>query len=165
MRKILTAFAVFSVAMVAMAGIAAADTMTVDPETVDAAGEHDIEVSVSGFTGGISLFALPCDYPESGDAEDIDVTTCDQAQLTPIAVGDDGTATVTVTLDIPEGGIAIIAGDADRTESARAVVAVEAPVELAATGLGTTTLLTMIGLAMLAVGAAGIAVGRRFQLS
>ena len=121
MKKIFAGVVVAFVAVLTLgvaAGAQGTPTMTLDPDEVEEAGEHDIEVSLSGFSADIALFVLPCDYPEGGNPANLDTNSCDQANLMPVQMDGNGEGTVTVTYDIPEPGIAIIAGDAARTESA-----------------------------------------------
>ncbi len=100
-------------------------TLTVEPATVDAAGEQEFTVTGEGWTATPPIFVLPCTIPESGDAADIDVASCDTGNLTP-GQPEDGSFTVTVTYDVPAEGMAIVAGDAAQTEAAGAVVTVGA---------------------------------------
>ncbi|MFN3215212.1 MAG: hypothetical protein ACE367_01820 [Acidimicrobiales bacterium] len=134
MRKTLTIIAVTLLASAGWTGTAAAQdgpTITVEPATVDAAGETEFTITGSGWTAAPPIFVLPCEAPESGDPADVDSATCDTANLTP-ATPADGSFEVTATFDVPEGGLAIAAGDAAQTEAAAAVVTVgadEAPAE------------------------------------
>lgn len=128
MRKTLTIIAVTLLASAGWAGTAAAQdgpTITVEPATVDAAGETEFTITGSGWTAAPPIFVLPCEAPESGDPADVDSATCDTANLTP-ATPADGAFEVTATFDVPEGGLAIAAGDAAQTEAAAAVVTVGA---------------------------------------
>jgi hypothetical protein len=134
MRKTLTTIAIGLLASAGWAGTAAAQdgpTITVEPATVDAAGETEFTITGSGWTAAPPIFVLPCAAPESGDPADVDSATCDTANLTP-ATPADGSFEVTATFDVPEGGLAIAAGDAAQTEAAAVVVTVgagEAPAE------------------------------------
>ncbi len=123
MRKTIAAFGTIVLTLAVTAGVAFAGEMSVDPASVDAAGETTLTVSLTDFSPGLAIFVLPCEVPESGDPADIDGDSCDTGQLTPVTVGDDGTAELEVTYEIPDGGIAIAAGDAAQTESAFAIVA------------------------------------------
>ena len=105
-------------------------TLTVEPASVDAAGEHEFTVTGSGWTAAPPIFVLPCEAPASGEAADVDASTCDTGSLTP-ANPTDGAFEVTVTFDVPEGGMAIAAGDAAQSEAAAAVVTVGAAAEAA----------------------------------
>ncbi len=166
MKKVLTALAIVATMLMSLTGIAAAQTpmMELNPASVDEAGETEVEVSLSGFSADIALFVLPCDYPAGGDLAMLDTASCDQANLTPIAMDGDGAGTVSVTYDIPAEGIAIIAGDAAQTESAVALVSVGAA-ELAVTGPGQTLVFTMMGVALLMIGAGAVFLGRRTELA
>lgn len=133
MRKTLTIIAVTLLAAAAWSGTAAAQdgpTITVEPATVDGPGEAEFTVTGSGWTAAPPIFVLPCEAPESGDPADVDSATCDTANLTP-ATPADGAFEVTVTFEVPEGGLAIAAGDAAQSEAAAAVVTIggDAPAE------------------------------------
>lgn len=186
MRKTLTTIAIGLLASAGWAGTAAAQdgpTITVSPATVDAAGETEFTITGSGWTAAPPVFVLPCEAPESGDPADVDSATCDTANLTP-ATPADGSFEVTATFDVPEGGLAIAAGDAAQTEAAAAVVTVgagDAPAddegdgteatddgaaegddggELAETGVE-SMLLVIAGIAVMAAGAMVLRVTRR----
>ena len=131
----------------------------------EGAGEHDIEVSLSGFSADIALFVLPCDYPEGGNPANLDTNSCDQANLMPVQMDGNGEGTVTVTYDIPEPGIAIIAGDAARTESAFGFLAVVPPVELAATGASSTLVIALFGFGIISLGMGAVYASRRTRLA
>ena len=107
-------------------------SITVEPSSVEAAGSVEFTVTGAGWTAAPPIFVLPCDAPESGDAADVDSDTCDTANLTP-ATPTDGAFEVKVTFDVPEGGLAIAAGDAGQTEAAAAVITVGAAPEATAT--------------------------------
>ncbi len=178
MKKFLAALALVSMTMVAFTGAASAQAtgeMVLTPPGVAEAGEATFGVEVSGFTGGIALFVLPCEFPDSGDMAEFDAGTCDTANLTPMQVGDDGTGEAEVTFDVPEKGLVIIAGDAARTESAVGVVVVgdaagaEASAagdsgsdDLAETGVETGMLAVVAG-TLVAGGAMVVAASRRFS--
>ena len=169
MRKTLTIIAVTLLASAGWVGTAAAQdgpTITVEPATVDAPGETEFVVTGSGWTAAPPIFVLPCAAPESGDPADVDSATCDTANLTP-ATPADGAFEVTVTFEVPEGGLAIAAGDAAQTEAAAAVVTVggeaaaegedgaaegEDGGELAETGVE-SMLLVIVAIAVMAAGA------------
>lgn len=133
MRKIL-AFAALA-SLMALSGltgpVSAQDvqTLSADPPTVPAEGEHSFTVTGSGFTVA-SVFVLPCTYPgdpltpASTQAEVVAALTsinsstdCDLGRLTPAPIGADGTFSVDVTGDIVQN-FAWAAGDAGMTESA-----------------------------------------------
>ena len=166
MKKVLTALAIVATMLMSMTGIAAAQTpmMEVSPASIDEGGETEIEVSLSGFSADLAVFILPCDYPAGGDLTALDTSTCDQANLTPLQLDGDGAGTVTVTYDVPAEGITVIAGDAAQTESAFALVSVGAA-ELAVTGPGQTLVFTMMGVALLMIGAGAVFLGRRTELA
>ncbi len=103
-------------------------SITVEPSSVDAAGEAEFTVTGEGWTAAPPVFVLPCEAPASGDIADVDSATCDTANLTP-ATPADGSFEVTVTYDVPEGGLAIAAGDAAQSESASALITVGAAAE------------------------------------
>jgi len=185
MRKFLTITAVTVLSTAGLTGIAHAQdgpTLTVEPATVDAAGEQEFTITGEGWTAAPPIFVLQCEVPESGDPADVDSATCDTANLTP-ATPAEGSFSVTVTYDVPEGGLAIAAGDAAQSEAAAALVTVgggeEAPAEGEEPVAGTDTaapaegegelaetgvesgLLAIIGAAVLAAGAMVVTTTRR----
>ncbi len=168
MKKIFAGVVVAFVTVLTLgvaAGAQGTPTMTLDPDEVEEAGEHDIEVSLSGFSADIALFVLPCDYPEGGNPANLDTNSCDQANLMPVQMDGNGEGTVTVTYDIPEPGIAIIAGDAARTESAFGFLAVVPPVELAATGASSTLVIALFGFGIISLGMGAVYASRRTRLA
>ena len=189
MRKILVAIAAtFTLlGLMATASFAQDFTLEIDPGSVDAAGEHELEVSLSGFSPEIALFVLPCEAPESGDIADLDDSTCDQGSLTPIKMDGDGAGTVSVTYDIPEEGIVVVAGDAARTEIGVNIVTVgdsaaadddaaddsadadeaeeEAPAELAETGPGALGWMLLASGSLVLAGGAALFLSRRPRMA
>jgi len=126
MKKLVTAI-VSTAAVLAFAGSASAQsaqTIEVTPASVDAAGSTDLTVSIGGFTAGATVFVLPCTVPASGNAADIGDGDCDTAQLLTADIGADGTASVSVTYDIPAGGLVVAVSDADGVERAQIIVGV-----------------------------------------
>jgi hypothetical protein len=121
--------AVFDLAFIAVVAVPAGaqdgPSITVEPATVDTADEHEFTITGTGWSATTPIFVLPCAFPETGSAGDIDADTCDATNLTP-ATAEDGLFTVTVTFDVPAEGIAIAAGDTDQTEAGAAVVTVSA---------------------------------------
>lgn len=97
------------------AGAQDGPSITVEPGTVDAPGDYEFTITGADWTAAPPIFVLPCDYPEGGDITAVDAATCDTANLTPVTPTD-GAFEVTVTYTVPEGGMAIAAGDAASTE-------------------------------------------------
>jgi len=159
MRKLITALSIVAAVMLGTSGIAAAQaptgTLTATPASIDAAGSTDFTVELGGFTAGLAVFLLPCPAPDSGDMADFDAATCDQANLTPVSIGDDGTASVDVTYDVAANGIVLVAGDAARTEFGITMVPVGAA-ELAVTGPADTGTLFGAGIAMITLGVVAV---------
>ncbi len=126
MKKLLSLVGVIALIVLGFAGAASAQdgpSLTVDPASVDAAGEADLNVQGEGFTPGNALFVIPCVAPD-GDVTAIDgQDDCDISNLTPVTVGDDGTFEADVTYEIVEN-FAVVAGDAAQTESAGALVTI-----------------------------------------
>ncbi|MDH3681099.1 MAG: LPXTG cell wall anchor domain-containing protein [Acidimicrobiia bacterium] len=96
--------------------------ITVDPPSVDAAGEATFMVTGTGFTQP-ALFVLPCTIPEGGP-EAVGQDDCDLANLLPVTVADGGFGPVEVTFDIPAEGLVVVAADAGQIETAAAVITV-----------------------------------------
>lgn len=127
MKKLIAALAASVLLVVSMAGTASAQEPTgvleINPTTVDAAGDQEFTVALSGFTPGLALFVLPCEAPADGDIASLDLATaCDQANLTPVVADDNGNGTITNTYTVTDSGLIIVAGDAAQTEFGIAVV-------------------------------------------
>lgn len=124
MKKFLAIMGLLAIVTFLLVGPTAAQdgpTLTVDPDTVEAAGEADLTVTGSGFSAGIDLFVLSCIAPD-GDIMAINgQEDCDVQNLTPVTADDDGNFEVDVTFDIVEN-FAVLAGDSAQTESAGALV-------------------------------------------
>lgn len=155
-------------------------TITVEPASVEAAGEATFTVTGAGWTAAPPIFVLPCfTVATLEDLAAQGAGACDTAALTP-ATPTDGAFEVEVTFDVPEGGMCIAAGDAAQAESAGACITVgaaeEAPAEeetpaeettgtddepLANTGTETTVLL-IVGAAVLAAGTMVFSFSRKF---
>ena len=150
--------------VIAWPAVAAAQdgpSITAEPSTVEAAGEHSFVITGDGWTVPV-VYLLPCAAPSVGS--EVDNDTCDTSDFTPVSPTD-GSFTVTVTFDIPEEGLGIGAGDTSQTESASFVdrVSSDTATELALTGPD-RCLLT----ALLVLGAACVALGSvmlRFRLA
>ncbi len=126
MKKLLASLSSLALVSFLFAGPASAQddpTLTVSPDTVDAAGEAELTVTGAGFTPLLDLFVLSCVAP-GGDLAAINgQEDCDVQNLTPVTAEDDGTFEVTVTYDVVEN-FAVLAGDSAQTESAGALVAI-----------------------------------------
>lgn len=178
MKKIIAVLAAVTMLLTMTAGVASAQAptgaMEMSPGSVDAAGDVEFEITMSGFTAGVALFMLPCAAPAGGDMAAFDAATaCDQSQLTPVAIGDDGTASATATYSVTDDGLVVVAGDADRTEFGIAIIpppgAGDAAAaddagdaELAETGVE-TGLLALIAVTMVAGGAMVVSQMRRYS--
>lgn len=111
-------------------------SLTADPASVPAEGEHTFTISGAGFTAGLSLFVLPCTAPgEPMTPENaaqaiaaIAQTDCNLGSLTPAVVGADGTFSVTATATVGQNFV-WVAGDAAQTESAAAPVFIVEPMD------------------------------------
>jgi LPXTG-motif cell wall-anchored protein len=161
-------------------------SITVEPASVEAAGETEFTITGAGWTAAPPIFVLPCftvSTPE--EITEQGAAACDTAALTP-ATPADGSFEVTVTYDVPETGMCIAAGDAAQSEAGFACITVgaaaeeeapaeegaeeeaaptdeEAPAEeeeLAETGIE-SGLLAIIGVAVLAAGAMVLTSTRR----
>lgn len=127
MKKLLAALVAATLLVMGMAGIADAQaptgTLALDPATVDEAGSHDFTVTLGEFSPGLAVFVLPCTAPPGGDMAAFDpAAACDQSQLTPVTIGDDGTAEASVTYDVTDDGLVVVAGDAAQSEIGLGVV-------------------------------------------
>ena len=95
-----------AIAMVSMLAAPAAaqdgPSITVEPATVDAAGETEFTVTGAGWTAAPPIFVLPCfTVTTLEDLEAEGAAACDTAALTP-ATPADGAFEVTVTYEVPE---------------------------------------------------------------
>ncbi len=140
-------------------------TLTADPMSVEAAGEHTFTVTASGFTAAPPFAVLPCDMPASGNLNDVDASTCDTGQMaTVMTLDDNGGFTTEVTLNVPENGIVIGAGDYGQTENARVAITVGMMEdELASTGVN-TSMLVVIGLGTALAGVMVLGLSRRLRI-
>ena len=129
MKRIMALTALVSVvALFAFTSQAAAQqvgTLTADPPTVPAEGEHTFTVTGSGFIPNTSVFVLPCTLPgdpltPASSAEEIGASMaaldatggdCDLGSLTPAAIDGDGNFSVEVTAAVGQN-FAWVAGDA-----------------------------------------------------
>lgn len=186
-RLLIVGLAVALVAVFASAaGAQDGPSVTIDPETVEAAGTQTFTVTGEGFTQP-ALFVLPCAYPEGGDPDALSEDDCDLTALTSVTP-EDGAFEVEVEYDVPAEGMAIIAADAGQVETAVALITVgaaeeepaeEEPAEeeptddedtegaqeddeLAETGTESTTLV-VIGLTVAAAGALAVGGSRRLR--
>ena len=102
-------------------------SITVDPTSVSAAGQHTFTVTGSGWTVSLTN-VLPCKIPEGANGAEIDASVhctslavLDIQNMRPTPVTNGGFE-VEISIDVPEQGIFIMAGDTARTESAEAVL-------------------------------------------
>ena len=136
-------------------------SITVEPSSVEAAGEHTFTVTGTGWTGS-PVAVLPCDYPEGGDPNAVDGDTCDQGNMAVVgALDGDGGFTQEITINVPEEGRWVGAGDFAQTESAGAGVTVGME-EMPATGVN-TSLLVIIGAGIALAGVMVFGLSRRLR--
>ena len=185
MKRLALVIAAVAALFLATISPAAADghtpVLTIEPASVDAAGEHEFTVTGSDFapTGG---FLLPCAGVE-GDlalmAESDPTAVCDLGALTPYAPDDDGGWTATVTYDVPAEGLVLAAGDTGGANASAALISIGAAEEAApaeeveeeaapaaadalpATGVE-SYLFAVVGLAIVAAGALVVRSSREF---
>ena len=119
-------------------------SLTADPATVAAEGEHSFTVSGAGFTPGLALFVLPCTIPgdpltpASTPAEigaglaAVDATggdcILDSLTLMPVTAGDDGTFSVQRSANVGQN-FAWAAGDVAQTEVGSALIFIVDPMD------------------------------------
>lgn len=105
-------------------------TLTVEPSSVDAAGEFEFTVTGAGWTASPPILLFPCTPREDGDLTAITVEDdCDADSLVPATPDADGNFEQVVTFTVPEGGLVIGAGDAGQSERAVVLVSVGAAEE------------------------------------
>ena len=104
--------------------------VSADPPTVPAEGEYTFTVTGAGFVPGTSVFVLPCTLPgdplsPASSAEEIGAAAavlnptggdCTLSNLTPAAIGSDGTFSVEATATVGVN-FAWAAGDQPTTQS------------------------------------------------
>ncbi|MEM7288020.1 MAG: hypothetical protein AAF480_16840 [Actinomycetota bacterium] len=142
-------------------------SITVDPPSVEAAGDHDLTVTGEGFS--VDVVVLPC-APVEDFATFNPLTSCDLGGAVPASPDDSGSFSVTVSFSVPEEGLGIVVGDQAQTEAAFANVTIGAAAdegggegaeeELADTGVE-SGLLAVIAVAVVAAGALLTAAARR----
>ena len=110
--------------MIAPASAQGDQAISADPTSVSEAGEHELTVSGTGYTG--PAFLLPCPDAEGDLTKVAEDGACDLNNLTPVAPDGDGNVEATVTFDIPDEGLVIVIGNADQSEVAVTLVTVGA---------------------------------------
>ncbi|MEO0492816.1 MAG: LPXTG cell wall anchor domain-containing protein [Actinomycetota bacterium] len=161
MKRLLLAVSTALVLTVAVAVPASAQSVSIDPNPVAEAGEQEITVTGTGFTDDGFLLACP---GANADPAQLAEDSCDLANLSPYAAGD---WELTVTFDVPEIGLLIVAGNAAQTEVVSAVITVGAAEdggteELPNTG-GNTEMYLLLALALFGAAAAFTMGGRKLQ--
>ena len=138
-------------------------SITVEPSSVEAAGEHTLTVTGTGWTGS-PVAVLPCDYPPDGDPNAVDAASCDQGNMAVVgALDGDGGFVQEITINVPEEGRWIGAGDFAQTESAGTGVTVGMMMEeMPATGVN-TSLLVVIGAGIALAGVMVFGLSRRLR--
>lgn len=107
------------------AGIALAAELDITP-SAPPPGQTELLIEVSDFDPDTAIFAVPCDIPESGDPADVTTADCDVVAVEATVTDENGEATISVTWEIPEGGIAIYVGDETRTNQIAEIIGTEA---------------------------------------
>jgi len=124
-KRILISLAVLTTLLIGFAAPASAQgdqSITADPSNVAEAGEHEINVTGSGYTG--PAFLLPCPGAEGDLTKVAEDGACDLGALTPVTPDDDGNFEASATFEIPEQGLVMVVGNAAQTEVAVALVTV-----------------------------------------
>ena len=102
--------------------------ITVDPPTVDAAGPAEFTVVGSGYPAGETVFVLACPGAE-GDPSTVTAdsapTICDLEGMQQPAAEDDGSFNVTISAEVPEVGLVIVASTSGATQFPSHVVTVD----------------------------------------
>ena len=159
MKRLLLAITAAFAMTIAVAAPAGAQTVSIDPNPVAAAGEQEITVTGTGFTDDGFLLACP---GANADPAQLAEDSCDLANLTPYTAGD---WELTVTFDVPEIGLLIVAGNAAQTEVVPAVITVGADAadeELPNTG-GNTQAYLLLAMVLFGAAAAFTMGGRKLQ--
>ena len=156
MKRLLLAITAAFALTIAVAAPASAQTVEIDPNPVSGAGEQEITVTGAGFSQ--DGFLLPCPGANA-DPDQLAADSCDLTNLTPYTAGD---WEHTVTYDVPAGGLLIVAGSADQTEGATAVITVAGGGDLANTG-GNTEVYLLLAFVLFGAAAVFIMGGRKLQ--
>ena len=129
MRRASLLIVAMAVALLGLFAVPAAaqdgPAITIEPASVDAAGEATVTVTGSGWSSG-AVFVLKCAGAEGSleQYEELGAAACDTNDLTPVTADADGAFTTELTVEVPETGIVVAAGNAAQTESAAAVISV-----------------------------------------
>ena len=161
MRRTMATMAMTAAVLALTTGTAWAGEIVVVPESVAVAGDTPLELRLVGFAPDTPVFVVPCDMPDSRDADDIDGATCRTDEVATARTDADGRATIFTTWTVPDVGLAVVAGNEARTEAATVLVPVEETRvlgtaqdndgELADTGFE-DLILAAIGLTLIAAG-------------
>ncbi|MEM8706673.1 MAG: LPXTG cell wall anchor domain-containing protein [Actinomycetota bacterium] len=161
MKRLLLAVSAAFVLTIAVAAPAGAQTVSIDPNPVSEAGEQEITVTGTGFTDDGFLLACP---GANADPAQLAEDSCDLVNLTPYSAGD---WELTVTFDVPEEGLLIVAGNAAQTEVVPAVISVGAAEDGAAEELpntgGNTETYLLLAAVLFGAAAAFTMGGRKLQ--
>ena len=184
MKKILGIATVLLATILFLAPAGAQDpqvgTVTLDPATVPAAGDHDVTVSGTGFIPDSEVVIASCTAPGdtlvAGVSTDDEVAAavtetltgfvdnCDLAALTPASVDSDGSFTAEVTLAVGDNFI-LGAGALDQSQAGGIwlpIVDAAAEPELAVTGAHSWSI-AIAALAAILAGFGLLVAGRRHE--
>lgn len=109
------------IAFVATPAASAQDgaTVTVEPATVEAAGDVEFTITGAGFTAAPPIAAIPCfDATTLEELTAAGIEACDTGALSLVNELSDGGFTLTVTYAVPEAGMCIAVADLAQTETA-----------------------------------------------
>jgi len=146
-------------------------SLSADSASVAQAGAHTFTVTGSGWNSA-SISVLACNVAEGDNAAEVDAASnctmttgnLDFGSMTPATVTD-GSIEVSLTLDVPEQGILVVAGDNAQTESAALAITVgmmDDMQEMPATGVN-TSLLVIIGAGIALAGVMVFGLSRRMR--
>lgn len=125
--------------------------LTIEPATVEAPGEYSFTIEGEGWTPS-TVYLLNCEMPSSGLAEDVDPDTCDTSTARPVAPSD-GSFSIVLTLEVAADGLALGAGDPERTQNASVIVTIgSAPEQFLAETGAATIWIAVIGATMVGLG-------------
>lgn len=157
--RILVALGLVAAMSGLLAGTASAQdqSITISPAAVAEAGEVTVTVTGADWPA-VGVVILPCPLNDDGT---VNTGACDQTKLTFLAgTPEDGAFTQEVTVDVPEGGIGLLASEAAAGTTIQASAAIVVDPELANTGVE-SGLIAIIGLAVVAGGAMVVGTARR----
>ena len=122
MRRVLSTVLIAAISMTVVgAGIALAAEIEIIPASPDQGGS-EFTIKVTDFAPDTPIYALPCEIPAAGAELDPSADSCDISRAATATTDADGSASIVVDWDVPEGGIAVYVGDETLQNEATQIV-------------------------------------------